>query len=162
MLLFWALVIPFGTAVLALLAWRSLEMQRGISLIGALALLVLTVRIAIRVATEGPFAEQAGGWPAPYGITLVADGLSAVRPGEFPFAHLQAYMDDIVLVSERELAEAFRTLLFRAKLLSEPAGAVASAGWLAGRVDTDRTTVSVVSGGNLTEDTVQKLLRMSQ
>ena len=78
MLLFWALVIPFGTAVLALLAWRSLEMQRGISLIGALALLVLTVRIAIRVATEGPFAEQAGGWPAPYGITLVADGLSAV------------------------------------------------------------------------------------
>ena len=92
----------------------------------------------------------------------IADGLSAVRPGEFPFAHLQAFMDDIVLVSERELAEAFRTLLFRAKLLSEPAGAVASAGWLAGRVDTDLTTVSVVSGGNLTEDTVQKLLQMSQ
>ena len=59
MLLFWALVIPFGTAVLALLAWRSLEMQRGISLIGALALLVLTVRIAIRVALDARVSTMA-------------------------------------------------------------------------------------------------------
>jgi len=76
-LLFWPIVIPFSTAVLALLAWRSTEMQRGISLLGALALLVATVRIAIDVIHGGPVAAQAGGWQAPFGITLVADGLSA-------------------------------------------------------------------------------------
>lgn len=78
MLLFWPLVIPFATAVLALLAWRSTEMQRGISLVGALALLAAGLAILLEVRTGGPVAVQAGGWAAPFGITLVADGLSAV------------------------------------------------------------------------------------
>src|SRR3546814_8323559 len=43
----------------------------------------------------------------------MADGLSAVRPGEFPFAHLQKYLDDIVLIREQDIADAFRTVLFR-------------------------------------------------
>jgi multicomponent Na+:H+ antiporter subunit D len=78
MLLFWPLVIPFGTAVLTLLAWRSTAMQRGLSLAGAIALLVVAAAILAKVVEGGPFAQQAGGWVAPFGITLVADGLSAV------------------------------------------------------------------------------------
>ncbi|MBA3325138.1 MAG: Na+/H+ antiporter subunit D, partial [Rhodobacteraceae bacterium] len=78
MLLFWPLVIPFATAVLALLAWRSVALQRAVSLLGALLLLGVALAILARVVAGGPFAEQAGGWPAPYGITLVADLLSAV------------------------------------------------------------------------------------
>ncbi len=49
-----------------------------ISLAGALALLAVGALILSRVVRDGPFAEQAGGWPAPFGITLVADGLSAI------------------------------------------------------------------------------------
>lgn len=64
----------------------------------------------------------------------IADGLSAVRPGEYPFAHLQRYLDDIVLISEQDIANAFYTLLVRGKLLGEPAGVVASAAFLAGRL----------------------------
>ena len=78
MLLFWPLIIPFFTAVLCLLAWRSTEMQRGISLLGSIGLLVVAVMIITRVGSEGTFAEQAGGWPAPFGISMVADWLSAV------------------------------------------------------------------------------------
>jgi multicomponent Na+:H+ antiporter subunit D len=78
MLLFWPLVIPFGTAVLTLLAWRSVEAQRAISLAGAVALLGVAVAILLRVAGSGPFAQQAGGWPAPFGISMVADWLSAI------------------------------------------------------------------------------------
>ncbi len=78
MLLFWPLVIPFFTAVLCLLAWRSTEMQRGISLLGSIGLLVVAVMIITRVSAVGTFAEQAGGWPAPFGISMVADWLSAV------------------------------------------------------------------------------------
>jgi len=92
----------------------------------------------------------------------IADGLSAVRPGEFPFAHLERFVDDIVLISEAELAQAFRVLLMRAKLLSEPAGAVASAAFLAGRVDQGLRTVSVVTGGNLTEEVLGRLLQMGR
>jgi multicomponent Na+:H+ antiporter subunit D len=78
MLLFWPLVIPFFTAVFALLAWRSVAAQRTISLIGAVLLFGVGLAILARVAATGPIAEQAGAWPAPYGITLVADLLSAV------------------------------------------------------------------------------------
>ena len=77
MLLFLPLVIPFSTAVLCTIAWRSTAMQRGLSLAGAVALLAVAVKILADVATNGPFAMQAGGWAAPFGITMVADWLSA-------------------------------------------------------------------------------------
>ena len=88
----------------------------------------------------------------------MADGLSAVRPGAFPFAHVQRYVDDIVLVSEDEIATAFRTILFRGKVLGEPAGVVAAAGFLAGRVPQDRKTLALVTGGNVVPEVAQRLL----
>ena len=91
----------------------------------------------------------------------LADGLSAVRPGVVPFLHLQKHLDEIVLVSEEDLAAAFRKLLFRAKLMGEPAGVVAPAAYLAGTVDVDRKTVAILSGGNVTESVVQKMFQMS-
>lgn len=92
----------------------------------------------------------------------MADGLSAVRPGEFPFRHLQKYMDDVVLIREQDIADAFRALLFGAKVMGEPAGVVAAAGYLSGKVNRAKKTVAVVTGGNLTEEMVQKLLAMSK
>lgn len=91
----------------------------------------------------------------------LADGLSAVRPGGLPFRHLQKYLDEIVLISEEDLAAAFRVLLFRAKLMGEPAGVVAPAAYLTGKVDVGRKTVALLSGGNVTESVVQKMLQMS-
>ncbi len=91
----------------------------------------------------------------------MADGLSAVRPGEYPFRHLQRYLDEIVLVTESEIAEAMRTVLVRAKILAEPAGAVATAAFLAGRVDAGRRTVAVVTGGNVTREVLAGVLRDS-
>ncbi|MFQ5903895.1 MAG: threonine/serine dehydratase [Candidatus Binatia bacterium] len=91
----------------------------------------------------------------------LADGLSAVRPGAIPFRHLQKYLDDIVLISEEELPSAFRTIFFRAKLIGEPAGVVAPAAYLTGKVDVGRKTVALLSGGNVTESVVQKMLQMS-
>lgn len=88
----------------------------------------------------------------------MADGLSATRPGDFPFAHIQARVDEVVLVTEEEIAEAFRLLLFRGKILAEGAGAVSVAACLSGKVKGGGKTVAVVSGGNLTPELVQKLL----
>lgn len=92
----------------------------------------------------------------------IADGLSAVQPGEFPFRHLEKYLDEIVLIAEKDIARAFRTLLFRAKILSEPAGAVATAAFLSGKVDTGCKTVATVTGGNVTTDMITNMLEMSE
>ena len=90
----------------------------------------------------------------------IADGLSARFPGAYPFHHLQEYLDDVVLVSEKDIAASFRSLLYRGKLLVEPAGAVAPAAFLSGKVDQDRTTVAAVTGGNVTAEIVQTLLSL--
>ncbi|MEE3281554.1 MAG: pyridoxal-phosphate dependent enzyme [Pseudomonadota bacterium] len=90
----------------------------------------------------------------------IADGLSARFPGAYPFHHLQEYLDDVVLVSEKDIAASFRSLLYRGKLLVEPAGAVAAAAFFSGKVDQDRTTVAAVTGGNVTAETVQTLLSL--
>jgi len=91
----------------------------------------------------------------------MADGLSSVRPGEYPFRHLVEFLDEIVLISEADIAAAFRTLLFRGKVLGEPAGVVAAAGYLAGKTDGSKKTVAVVTGGNVTGDMVAKMLALS-
>ena len=92
----------------------------------------------------------------------IADGLSAVRPGAFPFLHLQRYLDDIVLIREEDIANSFCILRDRAKIIGEPAGVVATAAFLAGKVDTSLTTVAVVNGGNVTIETIQRLMEMAE
>jgi len=74
------IVIPVATAVAAFLASRSRLARRWISLAGATALLAAGIALLVAVldVPTGIVAAQMGGWPAPFGITLVADGLSAI------------------------------------------------------------------------------------
>lgn len=60
-------------------------------------------------------------------------------------------MDDIVTVSEEEIREAVRRLVFEAKLMAEPSGAVAFAGYLFRRDELPpaRINTVVISGGNV-------------
>ncbi len=92
----------------------------------------------------------------------IADGLSARRPGENPFAHMKRFLDGIVLIEERDIAKAHVLLRRRAKIIAEPAGAVATAAFLSGRVDVDKRSIAVVSGGNLTDETQRTLERMAE
>jgi len=72
------ILIPFGTAALALLAWRSRTVQRALGVIGAAGLLVSSLWLLFMVRQEGIIVAQIGSWPAPFGITLVADLFSAI------------------------------------------------------------------------------------
>jgi multicomponent Na+:H+ antiporter subunit D len=69
-------VIPFLTAVFAFLTRQS-PLGRWISVAGSSLLLVASIVLMATVLREGVIAGQMGGWPAPFGITLVADLLSA-------------------------------------------------------------------------------------
>ncbi|HEX2716867.1 MAG TPA: threonine/serine dehydratase [Gemmatimonadaceae bacterium] len=79
----------------------------------------------------------------------LADGLMAVEIGALPFAHHQAYLDDVVTVEDDALAGAMRFLLDRMKLVVEPSGAITIAALLSGKARGQGKTVAVLSGGNI-------------
>jgi len=95
------------------------------------------------------------GEPTPVTPTSIADGLNAPFVGRLPLA----ICGDLerVLVTEDEIEQAFRVLYERAKLACEPAGAAATAAWLARRVEAERP-VLVVSGGNVAAATAAAIL----
>jgi threonine dehydratase len=81
----------------------------------------------------------------------LADGLRSQSIGEINFAHIRKYVDDIVTVTEDEIRQAMRRLLFSARILAEPSGAVTTAAAMfhAHALPAAGKTVAVVSGGNI-------------
>jgi len=81
----------------------------------------------------------------------IADGLAAPMAGEHTFEVISRYVDDVVLVSDDEIMSAMTLLLSRGKLLSEGAGAAATAAMITGRIPVDGSehAVVVLSGGNV-------------
>jgi multicomponent Na+:H+ antiporter subunit D len=71
------IVIPAVTGVLALLIRRFRGLQRAVSILGAAGLFGVGALILAQVQAGGIQVDQMGGWAAPFGITLVADYLSA-------------------------------------------------------------------------------------
>ena len=88
----------------------------------------------------------------------LADGLQASEIGGRPFLHHQAYIDDVVLVSDEPLPAAMRHLLDRLKIVVEPSGAITAAALMTGAVKVDGPTVAVLSGGNIEWDGLSALL----
>ena len=72
------ILVPLSTAAILLLASNRPLLQRWIALTGSILLLVSTFVVFGRVEAEGIQVLQLSGWPAPFGITLVADLLAAM------------------------------------------------------------------------------------
>lgn len=72
------IVVALATVVATLAAWRSLAWQRALSIAGSAILLVASLALFQEVEANGRQVTQLGGWPAPYGIVLVADLASAI------------------------------------------------------------------------------------
>lgn len=84
-------------------------------------------------------------------VDTIADGLAPPMVGDLNFAILRESLEDVVTVSDDEIRYAMGRLLTRAKVVSEPAGAAATAALLSGKIPvapTDRV-VALVSGGNV-------------
>jgi threonine dehydratase len=90
----------------------------------------------------------------------IADGLAAPFAGEHSLAVCRELVEQVVLVSDAEIEEAFRFLYARAKLACEPAGAATTAALLAGKAPLEQgeTVVAVVSGGNAAPETASAIL----
>ncbi|GAA4188549.1 threonine ammonia-lyase [Microbacterium oryzae] len=88
----------------------------------------------------------------------IADGILVARPGDVPFAVIRELVDEVVTVSEDDIARALLVLLERAKVVVEPAGAVGVAAILAGKVRAQGTTVALLSGGNIDPLLLQRVV----
>ncbi|HYI96824.1 MAG TPA: proton-conducting transporter membrane subunit [Bryobacteraceae bacterium] len=72
------LLVPLLTAVILLLVPRRPLLQRSISFAGSVAEATVAIMLFIQVEQQGIQVLQSGGWAAPFGITLVADLLTAL------------------------------------------------------------------------------------
>ncbi|MCA1615089.1 MAG: pyridoxal-phosphate dependent enzyme [Acidobacteria bacterium] len=89
----------------------------------------------------------------------VADGMRTQTPGALTFPVLRANAEDVLTVSEDEIVETLRFLLFRLKILVEPTGAVAAAAALFGKLPPDVGRVGVVlSGGNVDPEALARFV----
>ncbi|MDR1782034.1 MAG: bifunctional threonine ammonia-lyase/L-serine ammonia-lyase TdcB [Bacilli bacterium] len=87
-----------------------------------------------------------------YTANTLADGCNVATPGTHTFDVVEELVEDIVTVSEEEIALGMKTLLQRAKAVNEGSGALPTAAILSGKIDKyikGKKVVAIVSGGNV-------------
>lgn len=89
----------------------------------------------------------------------IADGIAVKRAGDLTFGHVRKWVDEIVTVSEEEIASAILYLLEKEKTVAEGAGAVPVAALMHHRVHLEgKTVVAIVSGGNIDVNLVARII----
>jgi threonine dehydratase len=98
--------------------------------------------------------ERVGIPPPP----TIADGARVQTPGALTFPFVQRNAEDVLTVSDEELVEAMKFLLFRLKILVEPTGALGAAAALFNKLPANIRRIGVViSGGNVDADALARL-----
>ncbi len=72
------IALPLATMAVLLLAWKSIAAQKVIGMVGSTLLMMSAAALLWLVDRDGILVLQVGSWPAPFGITLVADRLSSI------------------------------------------------------------------------------------
>ncbi len=106
---------------------------------------------------------QLVGYTAEQVSRTIADGLRVQKLGKLTWPHVQAYVNDIITVSEDEIKQAMRAFALEARLVAEPSGAVTFAAWLYHQheLPTAGLTVAVISGGNVEPGLLAQVLANS-
>ena len=138
----------------------------GGGLISGIAYTVKQIRPSIKV-----YGVQVAGAPSMYNsvkdgeieslasVSTIADGIAVKKPGEKTFALVREYVDDIVLVTDDEVASAILALIEKQKMIAEGAGATAVAAVMAGKLPVDgKRVVCVVSGGNIDVTSLSRVI----
>ena len=131
----------------------------GGGLIAGIALAIKSINPTINII--GVQAENVHGMAASFykgelmahrTTGTLADGCDVSRPGRITYEIVKKLVTDIVLVSEDEIRNSMVALIQRNKVVTEGAGALATAALLSGKLDhyiKGRKTVSIISGGNI-------------
>jgi len=139
----------------------------GGGLIGGIAIAVKALRPEVRVigvepvAVTSMLAALAAGRPVEVGAQpTIADGLAVRRTGERTLAIARRYVDEIVTVSEGEIASAILKLLEIEKTVVEGGGAAGLAALLFGKVRglEGRNVAVIVCGGNIDPNLLSRII----
>ena len=88
----------------------------------------------------------------------IADGLMNLRPGDLTFAHIQKFVDEVVTVSEADIAAAVAWLFRNARIVAEPSGAITTAAVSLGLGHPVGKVVAIVTGGNVAPEKFAKYI----
>ena len=92
-------------------------------------------------------------------VDTVADGIKVKTPGDLTFDMCREYVDEVVTVSEGEIASAILTVLEKQKLVAEGAGAVGIAAAMYHKVNIEGKKVcALLSGGNVDVTMLERIL----
>lgn len=92
-------------------------------------------------------------------VSTIADGIAVKEPGVNTFEMCNRYVDEVVTVTDDEIAAAILALIEQQKLVAEGAGAVSVAAAMFGKVPVDgKKTVCLVSGGNIDVSTLSRVI----
>ncbi|MGQ9365881.1 pyridoxal-phosphate dependent enzyme [Azospirillum sp. A39] len=127
----------------------------GGGLLAGVAAAVKARRPSLRVVGVRHARFRPGG--AGLGPTL-ADGIAVAALGKLACAAAESLVDELVHVEEAEIAHAVRTLHQAVGVVAEGAGAAAVAALLAGRVPGARRAVAVLSGRNIDDGVLARVL----
>ena len=143
------IVVPIGGGgLISGVAAAVKSMRPNVKVIGVQAATVPSMFVSMR---SGEITTVRDG-------ATIADGIHVLTPGDLAFRMVKDYVDDIVTVSEDEIAAAIVALLEGPKTVAEGAGATSVAAYLFNRVDTSLNTVALVSGGNVDITTLSRII----
>jgi threonine dehydratase len=96
-------------------------------------------------------------------VNTFADGIAVKTPGENTYDIISKYVDDIVTVSEDEIATAILTLMEKQKLIAEGAGATPVAAALFNKLPlAGKKAVCLISGGNIDVNILSRVITRGQ
>ena len=88
-----------------------------------------------------------------------ADGIAVKHPGDITYQLVEQYVDEIVTVSEDEIAAAILALIEKQKVIAEGAGAVSVAAVLFHKLPVEgKKVVCIVSGGNIDVNILSRVI----
>ena len=139
----------------------------GGGLISGIAYTIKTINPKVKV-----YGVQAQGAPSMYnsvkdgkieelsGVSTIADGIAVKKPGSLTYAICKKYVDEIVTVTDDEIAAAILALMEQQKMVTEGAGAVSVAAAMFGKVDIKgKKAVCLLSGGNIDVTILSRVIR---
>ncbi len=92
-------------------------------------------------------------------VNTFADGIAVKHPGDLTFDLIKKYVDDVVTVTEDEIAVAILALIEKQKLIAEGAGAVSLAAVMADKIPVEgKNVVCLVSGGNIDVNILSRVI----
>ena len=143
------IIVPIGGGgLISGVAAAVKQMRPNVKVIGVQAATVPSMFVSVRNGLITTVKDGA----------TIADGIHVLTPGDLTFELCQKYVDDIVTVSEDEIAAAIVALMEGPKTVAEGAGATSVAAYLFDKVDTGLKTVSLVSGGNVDITTLSRII----